>query len=94
MKREDVDTLSGAEAALVPRAEPDAWAEVTLTVNGKAREIEVECYGKTYPRVADTHSTPGQPGGFVIEELKYQGTYLTHLFTQDQLDSIAREVSP
>lgn len=93
MKREDVGTLSGAEAALVPRAEPDVWAEVTITVNGKAHEIEVECRGKHYPRVADTYSTPGQPGGFVIEEVKYQGTFLTHLFTQDQLDSIAREIA-
>lgn len=86
MKRENVPTF-------VP-ADPDAWAEVTITVNGKVREIEVACYGKHYPRVADTFSTPGQPGGFVIEEVKYEGTWITHLLTQDQLDSIAREVSP
>jgi hypothetical protein len=29
----------------------------------------------------------------VIDEVKYQGTWLTHLFTQDQLDAIAREIA-
>jgi hypothetical protein len=92
MNREiELGSLSRAEQAMAPR-EPDGHALVTLTAEGITREITVECYGKSYPRIADTRSSPGQPGGFVVDEVKYQGTWLTHLFTQDQLDAIAREI--
>lgn len=91
--REELQGILGAgEIATLPKkVEPHHYAGVVIRVGGVEHEIEVEVHGTTYQRVTPTRSDPGQPGGFVVEELKYEGTYLTHLFSERQLELLAEE---
>ena len=73
--------------------EPDLLVGLKLTVNGIEHEIDAEVFAKWHEGTAQTYSSPGEPQGWEIEEVKYQGTFLTPLLSEDQLDAIARELS-
>lgn len=74
------------------KPQPDALMEVTLEIGGVASGITVEVFGKWHEGESRTHSHPGSPRGWEITEIKYERTYLTHLFSERQLDAIAREM--
>ena len=78
--------------ALKPR-QPDLLTEIKITVNGIEHEITAEVFAKWHEGEVRTHSHPGAPQGWEIEEVKYQGTFLTPLLSEDQLDAIARELA-
>jgi hypothetical protein len=79
--------------APLPVRQPDLLTEIKITVEGIEHEITAEVFAKWHEGEARTHSHPGANQGWEIEEVKYQGTFLTPLLSEDQLDAIARELS-
>ena len=78
--------------ALKPR-QPDLLTEIRITVEGIEHEITAEVFAKWHEGTAQTYSSPGEQRGWEIEEVKYQGTFLTPLLSEDQLGAIAKELS-
>ena len=78
--------------ALKPR-QPDLLTEIKITVNGIEHEVTAEVFAKWHEGEVRTHSHPGANQGWEIEEVRWQGMYLTPLLSEDQLDAIAKELS-
>ena len=89
----DQQKLESEERATVARAvQPPngGWASVYTRVGKCESEIEVELHGRWTAAYPQTREQPGERGGFIIEEVKYEGTYLTHLFSDNQLEELER----
>ena len=79
---------------LLPKPrQPDLLTEIKITVNGIEHEITAEVFAKWHEGTAQTYSSPGEPQGWEIEEVKWEGVFLTPLLSEDQLDAIARELA-
>lgn len=74
-----------------PIVAPHHLRVVQVVIDDAPHEITVEIHGEDCARVAPTRNDPGQPGGFVVEAVKYEGTYITHLFSERQLEMLADE---
>ena len=78
--------------AFPAKREPALLTDIKITVNGIEHEIDAEVFAKWHEGTAGTSSHPHESAGWEIEEVKYQGTFLTPLLSEDQLDAIAREL--
>lgn len=87
MKREQAGHLSPD----VPHVEPHHFASVTIKVGRVEGEIEVECHGPITPAFPPSREQPGERGGFQLEAVKYEGTYITHLFSEAQLEELEQD---
>lgn len=90
----ELGKLSRDEAAQVPAPrEPDTYIDMKLVVFGVEREITAEVFARWHEGEPRTYSHPGAAAGWEIEEVKWEGMFLTPLLSEDQLDAIARDLA-
>lgn len=78
------------DRVLTPKPFDGPWASVHIRVGQVESDIEVELHMRHTVRYPHSREQPGESGADVLEGVKHNGTWITDMFSERQLEELER----